>query len=390
MASPLSFLSKASIRKAVFFVHLWFGLFVGLYFSAIGVTGSILVFKGDLESRLVMPERNFVAPPSPDDKLLPVADIITALKAQFPKAGEAQLAFLNPPVKPDGAYLFRLTGEDGTFPTSVDPYTGKVIKRYEHGNALLEWIDELHVDLLYGPAGKVANGWGGLLAGLLLLSGIWLWWPATLKQIKIRSTIKKGAPTHRIISDLHNVLGIWPFVALLVVTLTGSMIIFYKPVQAVMVKRFGSARTPRVPTANPAPGAQRLSIDQLMAIAEENSPGSKYVFVVYPTAARQTFYAYRRAPVGILPDTRIYLDPYDGKVLQIGREKEDPTTKRIMRSASGIHFGQWGYWGSQILYFVLGFIPLGLFVTGILMFIRRRRSKVAHAKRIQAKASVTS
>ncbi|RYG57181.1 PepSY domain-containing protein, partial [bacterium] len=220
--------------------------------------------------------------------------------------------------------------------------------------------------------------------------GIWLWWPATIKQIRIRSTIKKGAPAQRVIADLHNVLGIYPFVALLVVTLTGSMIVFYKPIQDVVVDRFGSAKIPRAPVVEPKPGATMLPIDELMAIAERNSPESRYVFVMYPSAPTQPFYAYRRSEIGILPDTRIYLDPYDGKVLQIGKESTDPTSKKIMRSASGIHFGRWGSLGIKIVYFVLGFIPLGLFVTGILMFIRRRRSKVASQKRKKARIAEAS
>jgi uncharacterized iron-regulated membrane protein len=388
MAKPLPLLSKGNIRKVVFFIHLWFGLFVGLYFAAVSVTGSVLVFREDLERTQVMPERNFVAPPAPGTKLMPLSEIISGLKAQLTEAKEAELAFVNPPLRPDGAYLMRLTDKGDAQPTTIDPYTGKVIKRYPHGNALLEWADDLHVNLLFNAPGKIANGYGGLLAGLLLLSGIWLWWPATVKQIKLRSTIKKGAPKHRIIADLHNVLGIYPFVALLIVTLTGSMIVFYKPIQDVVVARFGSARIPRAPSVTAALGAQRLPVEQLMAIAEKNAPGSHFVFVIYPTAPKQAFYAYRRSEIGILPDTRIYLDPYNGKVLQIGREATDPTSKRIMRSASGIHFGRWGATSIKIVYFVLGFIPLGLFVTGFLMFIRRRRSKVASQRRKQGKTAM--
>ncbi|RYG63923.1 hypothetical protein EON80_20225, partial [bacterium] len=385
MARPLSLFSKGNLRKAVFFVHLWFGLFVGLYFAAIGVTGSILVFREDLERTVVMPERDFVAPPSPEAKLMPLAQIIAELKQQLPEVKEAELGFVNPPLQTNGAYLMRLTDGGKAEPTTIDPYTGKVIQRYPHGNKLLEWADDLHVNLLFEAPGKVANGYGGLLAGLLLLSGIWLWWPATLKQIKIRSSIKKGAPAQRVIADLHNVLGIYPFVALLIVTLTGSMIVFYKPIQDVVVARFGSAKIPRAPVVVPKLGAKMMTIDELMAIAERNSPESRYVFVMYPSAPTQPFYAYRRSEIGILPDTRIYLDPYNGKVLQIGKESTDPTSKKIMRSASGIHFGRWGSLGIKIVYFVLGFIPLGLFVTGILMFIRRRRSKVASQKRKKAR-----
>jgi uncharacterized iron-regulated membrane protein len=93
---------KASLRKAFFFLHLWLGLFVGVYFSVVGITGSILVFEEDLEVHLLMPERSFVAPPTPDAKFLPLSEMVTRLRAQFPEATDAELGFITPPPQSGG------------------------------------------------------------------------------------------------------------------------------------------------------------------------------------------------------------------------------------------------------------------------------------------------
>ena len=374
------------MRKAVFWVHLWFGLIIGLYFAVISATGSFLVFQEDIEASRMMPERAFVAPPVAGAKLLPLSQVIARLRTEFPDATEDPLAFINPPANPDGAYLFRLTKNKQTLSTTVDPYTGEALHRYGKQDTWLSWIDDLHVNLLLQARGKVWNGYGGLLAGTLLLSGIWLWWPRTLRQLKIRATVKRGAKASRLVSDLHNVLGIYPFLLLLVVTLTGSMIVFYQPIQKVVVSLVGTAPTPPVPAIHPSPGAKRLPIEKLLSIAESTSPHAHYVFVLYPTKPNQVFYAYRRSETGILPDTRIYIDPYTGKLLQVGREITDPRSKQIMRSASGIHFGRWGGPFIKWVYFVLGFMPLGLFVTGVLMYIQRQLSKAKSRVRRAEKA----
>ena len=373
--------SAAALRRAVLFVHLWLGLLVGLYFSVIGLTGSILVFESDIESRQIIRERRFVAPPQEGAALLPLSQVIAHLRTQFPKASDSELAFTNPPLQPDGAYLFRLNTGDRKEIVTVSPYTGEVIRRYARDATWLSWVEDLHVRLLFKEPGKLANGYGGLLAGLLVLSGLWLWWPRTVRQLRIRLSVKRGAGAHRIISDLHNVMGIYPFVLLLIVTLTGSVIVFYKPVQAVVVALVGTSKTPRIPRFTAPINAKRLPVEQLMGIAERTSPNADYVFVVYPTKKNQPFYAYRRAHTGILPDIRIYINPYTGKLLQVGSDSTDPTDRRIMRSASTIHFGYWGGGFVKALYFLVGLMPLGLFVTGVLMYLRKRRAKYANKRR---------
>lgn len=367
--------SKVALRKAVFFVHLWLGLIVGIYFTVAGITGSVLVFKEDIETHWIMPERTGVKPPTADAQLMPLSQIIAQLRAEFPQTKDNDFSLINPPEQPGGAYFLRLPVDKKSYATTVDPYTGKVIRQFLYQDTWLNWIDDLHVDLLQKAPGKIANGYLGLLAGVLLLSGIWLWWPKNWRQIKIRSTIKRGGGANRIIADLHNVLGIYSLLLLLVVTLTGSVIVFHQPIQKFVISLVGKPKPQRAPQVNPSPGAQRLPVDQLLPAAEKIAPESSFVFILFPTKPRQAFQCYKRAKVGILPDTSIFIDPYNGKVLRVDREITAPLSRKIMRSASGLHFGRWGYFGIKIVYALLGLIPLGLFITGVLMYLKSRRAK---------------
>jgi len=380
-----SFFSKAALRKGVFFIHLWLGLFVGAYFVVAGITGSILVFQNDIEVHFLMPERTAVTPPTPTAKLMPLSEIITGLREKFPEATDINFALITPPENKGGAYLFRLPDKGISYSTTVNPYTGEVMRQALANDSWLSWVDDLHVNLLKKAPGKIANGYLGLLSGIILLSGIWLWWPATWRQLKLRSTIKKGAPFHRIVSDLHNIFGIYPFLLLLVVTLTGSVIIFYKPIQKVVVSFAGKPKNQRPPIVSPPTNMHRMPIEQLLPAADKIMPQSSYVFILFPLKPNQALQCYKRSPVGILPDTRIFINPYDGKVLRVENEIDDPLTTKIMRSASGIHFGRWGYLGVKVLYALLGLLPLGLFITGVLMYIRKRQAKIQHNKRKRLK-----
>lgn len=372
--------SKAGVRKSVLFVHLWLGLIIGIYFVVVGITGSILVFREDIEAHYLTPERAAATPPASDAPRMPLSQIIGKLRAEFPDATEGDFSFINPPKNAGGAYVMTLTVGKIRKPSTINPYTGAVIRHFEPAATWLHWVDDLHVDLLREAPGKIANGYLGLLAGILLFSGIWLWWPANLRQIKIRSTVKRGANAQRIIADLHNVMGIYPFLLLLVVTLTGSAIVFYKPLQKVVVQVVGKPASQRPPVVTPPRDAQRLPIDQLLPAAEKIDPKSRFVFIQFPTKPNQPFKCHKRADTGILPDTRIFIDPYNGQVLRVEREITDPLSRRIMRSMSGLHFGRWGSWTIKILYALLGFIPLGLFVTGVLMWWRKKSAKMKRSK----------
>lgn len=375
---------RGSLRKVFFFLHLWLGLLVGLYYAVIGVTGGVLVFREDLESRQVMPERTYVAPPAPGAMPLALSAVVARVRTHFPEATEAQLAFFIPPPHKDGAYLWRVKADGAVRTTTIDPYTGAVIRSVDPRGTFLTIVDDLHTDLLLGEPGKLMNGYGGLLSGVVLVSGLWLWWPLTVRQIKIRLTVKKGAGTPRLIVDLHNVMGSYLFLLLLVVTVSGAVIVFFRPVQKQVVALFGSSQIPRppvvkLPSTTPAP--ERLPVEELVRVAEGIAPDSQFVFVSYPTKPDQPLYAYKRSPTGILPDTRIYLDPYTGSVLQVGQDISDPRSKQIMRSNASLHFGRWGGWPIKVLYFIIGLLPLGLLITGVLMSVRRWRSQAASRKR---------
>ena len=83
MSSTLYNSWRAALRRGVAFVHLWFGLILGLYFVAVGLSGSLLVFESELKAA-AYPETVRVAPPSAGAALMPVSAVLAHLKQERP------------------------------------------------------------------------------------------------------------------------------------------------------------------------------------------------------------------------------------------------------------------------------------------------------------------
>jgi uncharacterized iron-regulated membrane protein len=83
----------------------------------------------------------------------------------------------------------------------------------------MEWLVDLDDNLLAGPEVRTWNGVGGLLVTFLLVTGVIIWWPG--KRRAWRSLrMGKAEASRRFARQLHNALGVYFFVMLLMWALT--------------------------------------------------------------------------------------------------------------------------------------------------------------------------
>jgi uncharacterized iron-regulated membrane protein len=92
----------------------------------------------------------------------------------------------------------------------------------------MEWLVDLHDNLLAGQTGRLLNGIGGALFLVLILTGAWLWWPGTGNVLR---SLKVGRPraSRRFVWQFHSVLGILSFAILLVWAMTAIYFAFPEP-----------------------------------------------------------------------------------------------------------------------------------------------------------------
>jgi uncharacterized iron-regulated membrane protein len=155
----------------------------------------------------------------PQGRLLSLAEIRAAIERAFP--GEPIGAY-GLSTAPNISYQVELNR--GV--TSIDQYTGRVLGVRQSSdlvNTTLNSIHQIHLRLgirSRSDPGKKIMSWAGVAMLFLLLSGVYLWWPYQ------RVTIQWSGWSMRTWLDIHNAVGIFSFVFLLVLAVTGVVIGF--------------------------------------------------------------------------------------------------------------------------------------------------------------------
>lgn len=370
---------KIRLRRLSFQIHLWVGLILTLYLIMIGLTGSILVFREDLEKLAGLnPWSNLHTSGRPADP----ADVIANVRAAFP---QARLISLQAPTALNPVYVAVMQGRGRNFGIggiAIHPATAQVLgrmpRRLPPNWAWLAFVRSLHATLLLGIKGREVNG---ALAGALLLinlTGLVIWWPG-LKLWPRALSVDFARGWRRVNFDLHRALGFWTIV---IVSFWGiSGVYFGWPGET---KRLVDRISPLVSAVPPAVTIEArespvADLHVMLSEAARLDPGTSLREIAFPSG--------KYAPLEISmqrPHTRgaefadtLYFDPWDGRCLRIWKYGVNETLGDwFVWLQIPLHFGTfWGF-GAKVLWAAVSLsIPL-LCVTGVLMywnrFLRRR------------------
>ncbi|WCL80937.1 PepSY-associated TM helix domain-containing protein [Saprospira sp. CCB-QB6] len=202
-------------------LHLWLGLLSSLVVFIICLSGSIYAFKTQIND-YYNAEKVFVeAPAQPQVN-------IAAIEALFEREGREITAIVIPE-QPNRSYSisFREQGEEQSKTQYFDPYRQQLLGyRSIQLDDFFELILSLHKSLWIPGIGKQIVGISSLIFCLLLLSGLVLWFPKNMRNLKRGFYIKFKAKFYRINYDLHKVLGFYSSLLLLFIALTGAYITY--------------------------------------------------------------------------------------------------------------------------------------------------------------------
>jgi uncharacterized iron-regulated membrane protein len=203
------------LRRAIFQIHLWLGLSLGVYIVVLSLTGSVLVYRSELVAWFRTPV------PAPDASTKPLStDAIRAAAQQaYPDHEVADVkvaitrrtAVANVTVQRNGEATERL----------FNPYTGVDLgDSFTRGERAVLWTVRLHDDLLNGTSGRYWNGMASALVTLLCLTGAIVWWPG-VNRWRRSLVIKRGSGWRRFVWDLHSATGAWLFLFILMWGVSG-------------------------------------------------------------------------------------------------------------------------------------------------------------------------
>lgn len=180
-------------RRVLRQIHLWIALVLCLPLVVLGVTGSILVYRHELENLFEPPPRLSTQAGKPHT----VAQIIAAVQTGIGKEFTPVLYLA--PTAPEQPATLRLIAFGGAakgprvIDVLVDPVSLDLVRwHYEPFPGFLRVVIRLHGNLLMGRAGRVYVGWLGLAMLVLGISGLILWWPGRSRW-RAAFLIKRGA-----------------------------------------------------------------------------------------------------------------------------------------------------------------------------------------------------
>ncbi|MBZ9558914.1 MULTISPECIES: PepSY domain-containing protein [unclassified Modicisalibacter] len=199
--------------RAVWRWHFYAGLLVIPWLISLAITGALYLFHDDIDRWWHADTLTVTAQSGPT--LAPHRQVAAALAS---RPGEA-LRFVPAP-RSDLASEVDVRAADGTrHAVYVDPYSGEVTGSLPYRGSLMWTIRHLHSLSYFGSAAslliELAAGW----AILLVLTGLYLWWPRGRRDGVV--TVR-ARPAKRVFwRDLHAVTGLFVGGFILFLAITG-------------------------------------------------------------------------------------------------------------------------------------------------------------------------
>jgi uncharacterized iron-regulated membrane protein len=245
------------LRRAAFQVHLWVGLGIGLYVVVLSLTGSLLVYRNELDRYLATPHATF----DENARAMNAEELREVAQRAYPDwqitdVTEGRTVRRPPrqggPGAPGGARFGRGRGNRLPDPTALitverngekkerlfNPYTGQDLgDSTTKAQFFILWTVRLHDELLMDrPDGPWWNGLLSLIFTLLIITGLVVWWPGVTRWRRSLG-VKWNAGWRRINWDLHSALGFWLFLFMLMWGISGWYLGMPEPLTNV-VERF--------------------------------------------------------------------------------------------------------------------------------------------------------
>ncbi len=367
-------------RGIWFNIHLWIGVILTILLAPLGLTGSLLVWREALSQP---------AGASGAASLPPSAYLKAGGEALGP---DARIVGLRMPAHDGQAVVVqgRLPspdGEEGGRPRQVlawiDPSSARVLTSGAPGGGAMGVVHRLHETFLLPGVGRQIVGWCGWAMLVSALTGLWLWWPRIGGFIAGLRWTRTGWQ----LLNLHHTVGFWLCIPLAVLSLTGVGLAF-PDMTGSLVGVFAPEPAGAL-SGPPGAGAQRgrpggngrghghhaaaLTPDQAAALALAGHPGARLASLSLPAGGSAAW--------------RVQLQPAKGPALDLNIDDAtgavspapnlDGPSRAVHRWIHRLHGGEQTGLVWRVVITVAGLAPTLLGVTGILVWLRRRRTKTA-------------
>lgn len=357
-----------TVRRVIFKIHLYIGLGIGLLLALSGLTGSLVVFRDEIEG-LVYPELMETAP---RDERVSLQEVLNAVQRAYPQDKPFAIRM---PRTPQQTYRVKMNDAHDLF-IYVDPYSGKILGAHRQEDTFTGWVALLHTEILSGERGETLLGVGALLLICMAVTGLILWWPRNGK-ISPGFKIQWSAHWKKVNFDLHRASGIYVALFLLLTAFTGASLVFNKTFAYVINTVTASPPRPAPPLSDPLrAGMPTPLLDVLLHQADRILPATT-TWINLPQTPQAALVIRKKLPEESHPNGKnfVYFDQYTGEVLQVENALTAPLGTRIFNTLYPIHIGAIGGTPTRILQVITGLALPVLLVTGFVIWKNRKKVK---------------
>ncbi|HEX4710883.1 PepSY-associated TM helix domain-containing protein [Phenylobacterium sp.] len=378
------------VRDFAFEVHKWSGLATFLLLFVAAVTGCILTFRQPIDAWL-NPDLFGVAPAGPALSLPELTDrvegqrpdlrVVLAIARPGPgRASVLEVAPRSPAIRLPYSQVF------------ADPSTGRILgdRLLRAGwdrRHILQGVYELHVRLLAASTGRIVLG---ATSGVWLASSL-LGFNLTLpragpfwRRWRSQWSVAWGARLPRVMLDLHRASGLWFFVGALAVSATGLLLNFYSEFSEPLAQALSPSRFTE-PTGRPeAAGARSIGYADAIRIASDRarSDGRRLKLAVASFEPEENLFRIGFSASGArdywwLGPTYYYVDAATGAVVARDDPYRDSAGRIFLRALYPVHSGRILGWAARLYIFGTGLATAVMAVTGIYVWLRKRKARAA-------------
>ncbi len=396
--------TNKSFYQAVWRWHLYAGLIFAPFLIILAVTGSIYLFKPQIE-QVIYKEYYEV---TQQGVKISASEQINEVKRLYPGA---VITKYRPGENATRSSEVSILSNDTSITVFLDPYTGKSIGELNNDDRIMDKIEEFHGELMAGTLGDRIVELAACWALVLIITGLYLWFPR--KKLRIFGVlfprVKNGDRVLR--RDLHAVPAFWISAGMLFLIMTGlpwsgfwgshfqtlttnsgagyppSVWTGSAPTSSIKTKDIAdvpwAAENLDVPKSD-IQGFIPLSIDDVVSIAKSEGIHPSYT-VIFPSE-KEGVYTLSAFPPKAQDEVTVHIDQYSGAVLSDYGYDNYGLIGKIVAWGITLHKGTQFGLVNQLISLVLCLGIIFVAISGFYLWIKHKPKKGMGAPKAPSKA----
>lgn len=367
------------LRRTIARLHKWIGLTIAVFVALQCLTGLLLVYEADIVAMTLRGDTQppAVRPPSAG------SDVERLLEAARQRYAEFRVSRIDFPVRAGYPFFVYLEGagpgRGHRLVSAVARPGGFELEESRVAN-VLAFVFDWHHELLGGTRGRYLVGTLGVALLLMTVSGFTVWWPGLRR---LRGSLKISARRHPVtfVWQLHRAAGVIALPVIAVTLISGTLLAF-RPLLEVS----SPAAAPSVvePDRRQASACGRGGAAERLAAAMAAFPDRPVRDIRFSAdgGRLERVLFVNRTRTGIGAPHQVWLDPCDTVVRgTLHADQVSSTWGAVLAWLYPVHTGLAFGRSGQAAALLGGSLLGGILGTGILLWLRRRRSRRDSARR---------